>query len=79
MSGKEMQELVDGLRYWDSRVTHLNCNYFADEIELIYEDEASHVILNFIGCYQSLFHHIRTCDKLRPVKEMNIAQIPYFL
>jgi len=79
MSAKEIQELVNSLHYWDARVTHLSCNYFADEIELIYEDEGSGVVYKFIGCYKSVFDHVKGYDKFCPVKEMSRPQIPYFL
>ena len=80
MSVKEIQALIDEYYYWDMRVLRLNCNYFADEIELIYDDcEGSYVIYKFLGCYESHFDHVKTYDKLRPAKEMTIPQIPYSL
>jgi len=79
MSINEMQELVNHYHYWDARVTHLSCNYFADEIELTYEGEGSEITYKFSGCYKSIFDHVKTYDKLRPAKEMTIPQIPYFL
>ena len=79
MTVTEIQNLFDNLVYWDARVLQLECNYFADEIALVFEDEDKNVICNFIGCYKSVFDYIKTYDKLRPVKEMCFSQIPYFL
>jgi hypothetical protein len=76
---KEIQKSVDSLHYWDARVTRLNCNYFADEVELLYEDEGTDIIYKFIGCYKSNFFHDKKYNKNCPVKEMRMQQIPYFL
>ena len=77
---KKVQELVDDYHYWDARAVYLNCNYFADEVELGYEhDDNFDIIYKFTGCYKSIFDHVKNYDKLRPVKEMNRGQIPYFL
>ena len=79
MSIREIQELIDSFHYWDARATRLNCNYFVDEIELLYEYEDSNVVYKFIGCYKSIFNHDKKYDKLFPVKKMSMSQIPYFL
>lgn len=79
MSVKEIQTKIDNLHYWDARVIELNCNYFADEIELIYEDEEYEVIYRFTECYSSHFNHVKDYNKLRAVKEMKQSQLPYFL
>lgn len=79
MTAIEIQKLIDDLDYWDARVIQLECNYFADEITMVFEDEDENVICNFIGCYKSVFDHVKQYSKFRPVKEMDITQIPYFL
>lgn len=79
MSVNEIQMLINNLHYWDARVIKLDCNYFADEIELIYEDEDSNVIYRFLGCYSSQFNHAKNYDKLGAVKKMKLSQLPYFL
>ena len=79
MTAKEIQGLVESLNYWDARVTSLNCNHFADEIELTYDIEEHSVVYKFIGCYKSLFNHHKGYDKCIPVREMRLAQIPYFM
>jgi hypothetical protein len=79
MSVKEIQSLIDGYDYWDAIVISLKCDYFADEIELIYDDDDSVVIYKFNECYKSLFEHEKIYKKYCAVKEMCLAQIPYFL
>jgi hypothetical protein len=79
MSVKEMQELVDSYHYWDARVLYFNCNHFADEVELGYKyGESVYINYSFLGCYKSVFDHVKGYDKLRPAKEMTLPQIPYF-
>jgi len=78
MSIKEIQSLIDGYHYWDAFVISLKCDYFADEIELIYDnDDDSVVIYKFDGCYKSLFEHEKTYEKEHPVKKMSFRQLPY--
>ncbi len=79
MTVKEIQSLVDSYNYWDTRVTKLNCDYFADEIELVYNDEDLNIIYKFSGCYKSFFDHVKIYDKICPVSNMKTGQIPYFL
>jgi len=80
MTVNEIQELINQYDYWDLRVLSLECNYFADEIKLVYDDTDGYcVIYNFEGCYKSIFDHVKGYDKLRPVREMVTGQIPYFL
>lgn len=75
LDSKKVQVEIDDLDYWDSRVTKLECNYFADEVILKFDN----VICEFKDCYEVLFNHVKNYDKLRPTKEMTIAQIPYFI
>jgi len=80
MTVNKIQELINKYYYWDLRVTSLECNYFADEIQLIYDDsEGNNVIYRFNGCYKSVFDHVKQYDKFRAVKDMVTGQIPYFL
>ena len=79
MTREEMQSKIDSYHFWDARVLYLNCNHFADEIELAFSEENTKVIYKFVGCYRSVFDHVISYDKLRPTKEMTIAQIPYFI
>lgn len=79
MSAKEIQKLIDSYHYWDARVIQLNCDYFADETELIYKDEEFFIVYRFVGCYKSHFDHDEKYNKDYPVREMRMPQIPYFL
>lgn len=80
MSVNKIQALIDEYYYWDFPVTSLECNYFADEIKLVYDDEKGNdVAYHFLGCYKSTFDHVKNYDKLRPVSEMTSPQIPYFM
>ncbi len=80
MTVSEIQRIIDEHDYWDSRVKAVECNYFADEVHVIYGDEDENFICyNFIGCYKSVFDHAKDYDKGMPVKDMTQPQIPYFL
>jgi len=79
MDANRIQNLIDQLNYWDLRVSTLECNYFADEVELSYNDEDAKVFIKFLECYEVNFDHYKSYDKLRPVKEMTFPQMPYFL
>jgi hypothetical protein len=80
MPVEEIQKLIDEYYYWDMRIVRLECNYFADDIELVYDDsEGFYVIYRFNGCYRSNFDHVKNYDKFCPVREMSIAQLSYFL
>ena len=79
MSAKEIQDLINGFHYWDARVSNLDCKHFADEIELSYDMGNSKIVYNFIACYKSIFDHVKNYEKVEPIKDMSIPQIPYFL
>ena len=76
---KTIQDKINSLQYGDSRVIKLECNYFADEVKIIFEGSNGNSVINCIGCYEALFDHVKNYDKLMPVKEMKIPQTPYFL
>jgi len=80
MNAKKIQKIINDFRYGDARVFSLECNYFADEITLVHEDEVnSNIVYKFTECYKSVFDHVKGYDKGRPVKEMTMPQIPYFM
>ncbi len=80
MRANKIQEIIDEYYYWDIRVSSLECNYFADEVTLTYDDmEGNDVIYLFKGCYKSNFEHTKNYDKLKAVKDMEETQIPYFM
>lgn len=79
MNIKKMQELAESYHYWDMRVCKLDCNHFADEVTLTYNDDDGEVTYSFLGCYKALFNHVANYEKTTPAKEMKLSQIPYFL
>ncbi|KQL34427.1 hypothetical protein [Psychrobacillus sp. FJAT-21963] len=79
MSAQNIQEKIDSLHYWDARVVSLECNYFADEVTIEYEDSFVNVVYKFNGCYKTEFEHDIGHEKDVPVKELTRLQIPYFL
>ena len=81
MDTKKIQKLIDDFYYWDYPVDRLDCNYFADEVELSYTDDEDNkdVVYHFKGCYKVIFDHIKGYAKIKPVKEMTRGQISCFL
>ncbi len=76
----EIQNAIDKYPYVDARVKKLNCEYFGDEVTLIYENNEKYDI----GCYfyeffRVVFNHVLGFDKMRPVKDMSYGQMPYFV
>ena len=71
--------MIDNTDYWDSRVDILECNYFSDEVKLIFKNTNYVVTYSFKECYKVLFEHIKSYKKNIPVRDMSYAQIPYFL
>ncbi len=75
-----MQKIIDGYDYWDMAVLEVDCNHFADEIRIVYNDsQGGRVCYMFLGCYKTIFNHIMDYDKGKPVKEMSRTQTPYFM
>lgn len=80
MTVSEIQRKIDEYDYFDSRVKAVECNYFADEVHVIYEaEDGTSICYYFFGCYKSIFDHVKEYDKGVPVKNMTISQIPYFI
>jgi hypothetical protein len=50
-----------------------------NQIELIYKDGDDSVAYKFLGCYNSIFNHVKSYDKFIAVKDMTPAQVPYFM
>jgi len=74
-----LQQRINELHYWDAAVLNLECNYFADEVILEYDDDKDKVVYRFIGCYKVNFNHALGYVKEKPTQELTFAQIPYFL
>ncbi|WJE54708.1 hypothetical protein QRE66_11025 [Bacillus cereus] len=79
MNAKQIQDKVEELHYWDSRVIELSSDYFADEITLAYDNSTSKVVYRFVGCYKSNFNHWISFEKEKPYRDLSLAQVPYFL
>ena len=80
MKANELQELMEKYYYWDLRASSLECNCFADEVCLVYDDTVGNTVhYVFSGCYKVVFNHAKNYDKFQPVKNMKKEQLPYFL
>jgi len=74
-----IQKLINKYHYWDMRVKSINCCYFSDEVTLVYNDGEYEVVYRFVGCYKVVFEHAKNYEKFSAVRDMTIAQTPYFL
>ena len=80
MNAKKIQEIIDSYHPWDARVKSFECNYFADEVELIYSyDTEQDISYKFEECYRTNFDHVKDYKKFCPSREMTLAQNPYFI
>ena len=77
---QEIIEKVNKLYYWDARVLHLSCQYFGDEVVLVYEDtEDRNIEITFCKCFNVRFSHDLVYKKDIPYCSLSIPQIPFFL
>lgn len=76
---EELKEKIKNSYYWDARVKSLECNYFGDEVKLVYEDDNKDIIYHFEECYNVKIKHALECLKDKPSKELTTTQIPYFM
>ncbi len=65
--------------YWDARVKVLDCNYFGDEVKLVFEDDETNITYHFEECYKVKIEHAVECPKDRASRELTLTQIPYFM
>ncbi|PES77246.1 hypothetical protein CN505_03270 [Bacillus cereus] len=79
MKVQRIQEKIDKLYYWDAWVTKLVCDYFGDEVILIFKDGDDDVTLQFSGCYKIDFKHSMGYVKEKSIKTFTHEQLPYFL
>lgn len=78
MNTEKIMKQVENLDYWDSQVLSVICDYFGDEVTLIYDyDYNDNVLYRFIGCVNINFHHSYKMDK--PYKDLSMGQIAMFL
>lgn len=76
---KELIKKIADSYYWDARVKSLDCNYFGDEVKLVFEDNEKDITYHFEECYKVKIEHAVGCPKDRASKELTITQIPYFM
>ncbi len=79
MNSLEIQKIINETNYIDARVTKLNCDYFADEVTISFEDDDAEKILLFCECYKVHFNHTEQYKKQKPLKFCGIPQISYFI
>lgn len=76
---EELRKQIEDSDYWDARVKALDCNYFGDEVKLVYEDIDGEVVYQFAECYKIKIEHPVEYPKKIPSRELKVAQIPYFM
>ena len=74
---------------WDAKINQLNCNHFANQIEVCHDDgkdDRLDIVYSFINCYKVVFEHIKFFDtdlkkngEIIKTKELNVGQIPCHL
>lgn len=78
MNIEKIVKKVEGLDYWDSQVLSVNCEYFGDEVMLLYDyDENDNVLYHFLGCVNVNLHHSYKMDLL--YRTLNLLQVSMFL
>ena len=75
----EVKKKIEDSYYWDARVKALDCNYFGDEVKLVFEDGEKDITYHFEGCYKIKIEHIFEYPKEQASKELTPAQVPYFM
>lgn len=75
----ELIEQIEDSYYWDARVKSLECNYWGDEVKLVFEDSKKDIIYQFGECYKVSIEHLLDYHKTKPSKYLEYAQIPYFM
>ena len=76
---EKLRKQIENSYYWDARVKALDCNYFGDEVKLVYVDNDRNITYLFKGCYQISIKHPFEYPKDVPSKELKDTQIPYFM
>lgn len=80
MNLKLLKKKIEDLYYWDSNIVYLSCEYFGDEVIMIYEDDEKYnVKYTFYGCYQYIINHDLKYKKLKRIKDCTPQQIAYYL
>ena len=76
---QEVLKKIENSYYWDARVKSLDCNYFGDEVKVVFEDVEKDIIYHFSGCYKVKIEHEIEYHKNIASKELTRCQIPYFM
>ena len=76
---QELLKKIEDSYYWDARVKALDCNYFGDEVKVVFEDDEKDITYHFSECYKVKIEHAVECPKDRASKELTLLQIPYFI
>ena len=79
MKIEEVRKQIEDSYYWDARVKALDCNYFGDEVKLVFEDDEKDIIYHYEECYKVKIEHAVQCPKEKASKELTHMQIPYFM
>lgn len=74
-----LREQIENSYYWDARVKALDCNYFGDEVKIVYEDYDGEVVYQFEECYKIIIEHSVGYQKKVSSRDLKVAQIPYFM
>jgi len=75
---EEVKKKVEEFYYWDAKLIHLACEYFGDEVTLVYDEEdGNYVVYRFLECYKSDFYHLIDYPKNVPYKDLVRRQIPF--
>ena len=76
---QEIEKKIKDSYYWDARVKSLECNYFGDEVKIVFEDEKKDITYFFSKCYKVLIEHdVEYIKEISPT-HLTFAQIPYFM
>lgn len=76
---KELTKQIEDSYYWDARVRILECNYFGDEVKLVFKDREKDIVYRFEECYKVSIEHLLDYLKTKSSKDLEYAQIPYFM
>lgn len=75
---EKIQKLIEEYHYWDARLLKISCEYFGDELTIVFEDSNGDVRILFSGCSKICLNS-RIEDREIPLRELQLSQIPYFL
>lgn len=76
---EKLRKQIEDSYYWDARVKELECNYFGDEVKLVFEDSDRDITYLFKECYKVSIEQTFEYPKNVPSKELAVTQIPYFM